>query len=137
MPFKNKIPCFVHSSSAVVKQNKRSRVYNPKIPIFIIYLPFGNDVNFGNYHALQTSRSQPNAQEYLLKVQHFSNFSLVSLSPHSRLRRSAERIRQGEGRWSRPPKTARERSDLIDKFQFRESETEAKTKKTRVQTPVP
>ena len=39
-------------------------------------------------------------------------FSLVSLSVYPRSRRGAERIRQGEGRWSRPPKTALERSYL-------------------------
>ena len=61
---------------------------------------------------------QPKVREYVLKIQHFSNLSLVSLSPHSRPRRGAERIRQDEGRWSRPPKTALERSDLTEKFQF-------------------
>ena len=45
----------------------------------------------------------------------FARFSLVSLSIHPRSRRGAERIRQGEGRWSRPPKTALERSDFTDK----------------------
>ena len=56
-------------------------------------------------------------------------FSLVSLSIHPRSLRGAERIRQGERRWSRPPKTALERSDLTEKFQFRASHTEAETKK--------
>ena len=37
---------------------------------------------------------------------HFScNFSLVSLRIHPRSHRGAQRIRKGEGRWSRPPKT--------------------------------
>ena len=56
---------------------------------------------------------------------------------HSRSRPGAERIRQGEGRWSRPPKTALKRSGLTEKFQFRESHTEAETKKTPDQIPVP
>ena len=60
----------------------------------------------------------------------FSNFSRFSLSPHTRSRRGANRIRQGEGCWSRPSKTALERSDLTEKFQFREPHTEAETKKT-------
>ena len=64
------------------------------------------------------------------KIQSFARFSLVSLSIHPLSRRGAERIRQGEGRWSRPPKTALERSDLTEKIQFRASHTEAKTRKT-------
>ena len=56
-------------------------------------------------------------------------FSLVSLSVYPRSRRGAERIRQGEERWSRPPKTALERSDLTEKFQFQESHTEVDPKK--------
>ena len=63
------------------------------------------------------------------KIHFFAHFSLVSLSLHPRSRRGAERIRQGEGRWSRPPKTALERSDLTNKSQFRESHTKAETKK--------
>ena len=43
---------------------------------------------------------------------------------------------QGKGRWSRPPKTALERSDFSEKFQFRESDTEAETKKNADQIPV-
>ena len=73
-----------------------------------------------------------------LKTQKFAHFSLLSLSLHPCSRRGAERIRQGEGRWSRPPKTAHERSDLTEKFQSRESHTtEAETKKTPDQIPVP
>ena len=37
------------------------------------------------------------------------HFSLVSLGIRPRSRRGAKRMRQGEGRWSRPPKTALER----------------------------
>ena len=48
------------------------------------------------------------------KIQKFAHFSLVSLSPRTRSRPDAERIRQGEGRLSRPPKTALERSCLIE-----------------------
>ena len=57
-------------------------------------------------------------QEYLgripPKIQKFSHFSLVSLSPRTRSRPDAERIRQGEGHMSCPPKTAFERSDLTE-----------------------
>ena len=45
-------------------------------------------------------------QDYLLKIQYFVNFSLVSLSMHPRSRRGDPRIRKGEGRCSRPPKTS-------------------------------
>ena len=48
---------------------------------------------------------QPKSQDYLLKIQYFCNFSLVSLSIHPRSRRDAQRIRKGKGRWSRAPKT--------------------------------
>ena len=86
MPFK--IVC-----SRVAPQtssNTNARGYHPKIS------------NFRNYRLemmsiLKFSRSadviQPKAREYLLKMQHFSNFSLVSLSPHPRSRRGAERVR--------------------------------------------
>ena len=57
-------------------------------------------------------------QEYLgripPKIQEKPHFSLVSLSVYPRLRRGAERIRQGEGPWSRPPKTAFERIYLTE-----------------------
>ena len=48
---------------------------------------------------------QPKSQGYLLKIQYFCNFSLVSLSIHPRSRRGAQRRRKGEGRRSCPPKT--------------------------------
>ena len=64
------------------------------------------------------------------KIHFFARFSLISLSIHPRSRRGAERLRQGEGRWSRPQKTALERSDFTEKFQFRASHTKAETKKT-------
>ena len=47
---------------------------------------------------------QPKSQDYLLKIQYFCNFSLVSFRIHPRSRRGAHRIRKGEGRWSRRPK---------------------------------
>ena len=43
-------------------------------------------------------------------MRHFCNFSLVTLGIRPRSSRCAERTRQGERRWSRPPKTALERS---------------------------
>ena len=53
---------------------------------------------------LQTLRYN-RSRNSILKIQYFCNFSLVSLSIHTRSRRGAQRIRKGEGRWSRPPKT--------------------------------
>ena len=76
------------------------------------------------------------ARAYTVQKTIFDHFSLVCLSPHPRSCRGAERIRQGEGRWSRPSKTALERSDLMEKFQFRESHTEAETTKSPHQIPV-
>ena len=64
---------------------------------------------------------------YTVQKPNVASFSLVSLSPHTRSRPGAERIRQGEGRLSRPPKPAVHQSDLTEKFQFRESHTEAET----------
>ena len=90
------------SSPADVKQSKRSRVYHRTIQNFSNYLPFGNDAKSENY---PDAKIQPKSQDYLLKIQDFCNLSLVSLSIHPRSRRGAQRIRKGEGRWSRPPKT--------------------------------
>ena len=94
------------SSPADVKQNTRSRVCHRKIQNFSKYLVrFGNDANFGNYSDAADVKIQPESQDYLIKIQFFCNFSLVSLSIHPRSRRGTQRIRKGEGRWSRPPKT--------------------------------
>ena len=54
------------------------------------------------------------ARAYTAQIQETAHFSLVSLSIYPRSRRRAERIRQGEGRWSRPPKTALEPSYLTE-----------------------
>ena len=67
-------------------------------------------------------------EEYRFKNFFFARVSLVPLSIHPRSRRCAEQMGQGEGRWSRPLNTAFERSDLTEKFQFRDSHTEAETK---------
>ena len=66
---------------------------------------FDHDANFGSYPDAADVKIQPTSQDYLLKIQHFCNFSLLSLSIHPRSRRGAQRIRRGEGRWSHPPKT--------------------------------
>ena len=79
---------------------------------------FGNDANLemlpldffvqpGTYAKIQEwlGRIPP-------KIQQNTHFSLVSFRVYPRSRRGAERITQDEGRWSRPPKTALERSDL-------------------------
>ena len=47
-------------------------------------------------------------------MRYFCNFSLVSLGIRPRSCRCAERTRQGEGRWSRPPKPVLERSYLTE-----------------------
>ena len=57
---------------------------------------------------------QPKSQEFLLDMRYFCNFSLASLGIRPRSRRGADRIRQGVGRLSRPPKTAFERSYLTE-----------------------
>ena len=95
------------SSPADVKQNKRSRVHHRKIQPFSNYLPFENYASFGNYPdaadvIIRYNRSRKITSS---KIQYFFNFSLVSLSIPPRSRRGAQRIRKGEGRWSRPPKT--------------------------------
>ena len=85
---------------------------------------------FGNYANLKinvfpylvcffrSSSAYAKIQEYLgripPKIQKFAQFSLVLLSPRTQSRPGAERIRQGEGRLSRPPKTALERSYLTE-----------------------
>ena len=97
---------------------------------------FGNVVSCFIRSSSADVKIQPKAREYLFKIRHFNNFPLVSLSPHPGSRRGAERVRQGEARWIRLPKTALERSDLTEKFQFRESHTEAETEKTPGQIPV-
>ena len=75
-------------------------------------------------------KTRRKTEEYRSRCIFFARFSLVSLSIHPRSRRGAGRIRQGEERWSRPPKTALERNELTEKVQFRASHTEAETKKT-------
>ena len=75
------------------------------------------------------------AQEYRPKRRKFGNFSLVSLSRHTPFRLRAERIRQGEGRWSRLLKAVLERSDLTEKFKVQDSRTEAETNKSP--SPIP
>ena len=86
-------------------QNKRSREYLRKIQNFSNYLPFGNDANFEKYPDAEDVKIQLKSQDHLLKIQKICNFSLVPLSIHPRSRRGAQRIRKGEGRWSRPAKT--------------------------------
>ena len=98
----------------------------------------GNDANWENkcvpmsffVQALHMPRSKNSSGVYRSKYKRNAHFSLVSISPRTRSRPGAERIRQGEGRLSRPPKTALARSDLTEKFMFRETHTEAETKKT-------
>ena len=110
------------------------------------YYSFWNKIwrQFGNYSVpsfiLSTSsyiKIKTMPLEERSKLKKTAHFSLVSLSPRPRARRGAARIRQGEGHWSRPPKTALEQSDLTEKLQFRESHTEPETIITADQIPVP
>ena len=86
------------------KTNARENT-TAKFNTFSNYPPFGNDANFDNYPDAEDVKVQPKSQDYLLQIQYFCNFSLVLLSIHPRSRRGAQRIRKGEGRLSRPPKT--------------------------------
>ena len=97
------------------KGNKRSRVRHRKIPNISNYrLEMMPILLIIHWQALQTLRYNQNLPKFLLDMRYFCNFSLVSLGIRPRLRRCAERARQGEGRWSRPPKPALERSYLTE-----------------------
>ena len=112
--------CFIRSSPADVKQNKHTlktcrrqekQTLESMSPQNSKHyqLPFRNDANFANHPGAADMKVQPKSHEFLLKMQIFRNFSLVSLGIRPRSRRGAERIRQGEGRLGGPPKTALER----------------------------
>ena len=58
------------------------------------------------------------ARAYTAQNTKKAHFPLVSRSVYPRSRRGAERIRQSEGRWSRPPKTALERSYLAENSSY-------------------
>ena len=75
---------------------------------------FGNVVPYLFVQALRMPRSKKRSGAYRPKYTNKTHFSLVSLSVYPRSRRGAERIRQGEGHWSRPPKTALKRSYLTE-----------------------
>ena len=51
------------------------------------------------------AKIQEHLRRILPEIQKYAHFSLVSLSPRTRSRPGAERIRQVEGRLSRPPRT--------------------------------
>ena len=73
-------------------------------------VPFGNGAIFVNHPGVADIKIQPKSPKFVLDMRYFCNFSLVSLGVRPRSRRCAERTRYGEGRWSRPPKAALERS---------------------------
>ena len=73
-------------------------------------VPFGNYVNYVDHPGAADIKIQPKSPKFLLDMRYFCNFSLVSLGIRPRSRRGAERTRQGEGRLSRPPEAALERS---------------------------
>ena len=73
-------------------------------------VPFGNDANFASHPGLAGIKIVAKIPQFLLNMRYFSNFSLVSLGIRPRSRRCAERTRQGEGHWSRPPKAALKRN---------------------------
>ena len=120
--------CFIRPSSADVKQNKQtpkpcrrqakqtlesvppqnSKHYNSNL------LTFGSYTNFVNHPGAADVKIQPKYPEFLLDMRYFCNFLLVSLGIRPRSLRGAERTRQGEGRWSRPPKPSLERSYLTE-----------------------
>ena len=120
------------------QQNKRSRVYHRKIQHFNCYrlemMPILEIITL-----CRRCRRQETTDGSILPPQNTSFLQLLAclVSPHPRSHRGSERIRPGEGRWSRPPKTVLERSDLTEKFQFRESHTEAETKKLLTKSPSP
>ena len=93
-------------------------IFSTAILLFVLGLnmtPIGNNVSPS--FILSTSpyiKIRRNNWRAPFKIQNFARFSLVSLSIHPLSGRGAERIRQGEGRCSRPPKTALERSDLTE-----------------------
>ena len=66
---------------------------------------------------IRSSSTYANIQEYLGRIPpeyKKGHFLIVSLSVYPRSRRGAERVQQGEGRRSRRPKTALERSNLTE-----------------------
>ena len=73
-------------------------------------VPFGNDASFVNHPGVADIEIQIKSPKFLLGMRYFCNFSIVSFGIRPRSRRCSERTRQGEGRWSRPPKAALERS---------------------------
>ena len=77
-------------------------------------LPFGNYSNFVNHPGAADIEIHPKSPEFHLDMRYFCNLSLVSLGIRPRSRRCAERTRQGEGRSSRPPQAALERSYLTE-----------------------
>ena len=80
------------------------------IQFYTAQLPFGNDANFVNHPGPADVKIQPKSPKFLLDMRYCCSFSLVSLGIRPRSRRCAERTRQGDGRWSRPPRATLERS---------------------------
>ena len=98
-------------------------------------VPFGNDANFANHPGVAVIKIQPKSPKFLLDMRYFCNFSLVSLGIRPRSRRCAERTRQGEGRWSRPPKAALERSYIRPRNPVPRIAYFGRDKRTRDQIP--
>ena len=69
-------------------------------------LPFGSDANFCK-SSRRCLKIQPKSPNFFPDMRHFCIFSLVALGIRPRSRLCAERTRQGEGRWSRPPPSRR------------------------------
>ena len=87
---------------------------NPKLK----NLPFGMMPILEIITLCRRCRHEDKTENWILptRIPKLYKYSHVSLSVYLRSRRGAERIRQGEGRWNLPPKTALERSDLTEKF---------------------
>ena len=105
------------TNKKVEQINRRSRVCHRKIANIIKHrlkmMPI-----FVNHPGAADIKIQPKSPKFLLDMRYFCNFSLVSVRNRPRSRRCAERTRQGEGRWSRPPKAALERTYSTENSSF-------------------
>ena len=123
------------SSPADVEQNKRSRVCHRKIQNISNYRLEINDANFVDHQGAADVKIQPKFPKFLLDMHYFCNFSLVSLGIRLRSSRGAERVWQGEGHLSRPPKTGLERSYLVKIFSPANRILRPRRKKLQTESP--
>ena len=100
-PPPNTFTCFIRSSPADVKPNKRSIVRHGKIQNFSNCLPFKNDANFGNYPQTLYNRSRKITSS---KCNTFEN-SPLSRSASIRVRVEVTTDKEGQGALEPPSKT--------------------------------